>query len=155
EAQEALPEAVYDGRHPHRRAGMTGVRLLDGVDAERPDRVDTEPIEIVRFALRHAHPRGWFRSWRAADRGRAPGRPRTRTRTGRRRAAGRTGHAAGRGVSARGRSWRGAPLPPGAHAPEPTPVPDRPSARHGLYQFPGSRQRAVRVLRMAGRPPPG
>ena len=47
EAQEALPERVGDGRERHRRPRVAGVRLLDRVDRERPDRVDAELVDVA------------------------------------------------------------------------------------------------------------
>ena len=46
EAQEALPEGVGGGREGHRSPGVAGVRLLDRVDAQRPDRVDAEGLDV-------------------------------------------------------------------------------------------------------------
>ena len=45
EAQEVLPERVGDGRHRHRRAGMTGVGGLHGVHRERADGGDGELVQ--------------------------------------------------------------------------------------------------------------
>src|SRR6516165_10367695 len=56
EAQEALPEAVGHRRHAHRRAGVARLGFLDRVDAEGPDRVDAELVEIVRITLAHVEP---------------------------------------------------------------------------------------------------
>jgi hypothetical protein len=50
-AQHPLPEGVRRRRHPHGRAGVPGLRLLHGIDRERPDRVYAELVEIRR---RHA-----------------------------------------------------------------------------------------------------
>ncbi len=44
EAQEPLPERVGHGRHRHRRPRMARVRRLDGVDRQRPDRVDRQDV---------------------------------------------------------------------------------------------------------------
>ena len=46
EPQKALPQRVGDGGHRHRRAGMARVGLLDGVDRQRPDRVDAERVDV-------------------------------------------------------------------------------------------------------------
>ena len=60
EAQEALPQAVDDWRHRHRRARVAGIGLLDGVHRQGPDRVDAELVESAsprRLAARsYAHP---------------------------------------------------------------------------------------------------
>ena len=45
-AQEARPEHVGHRRRAHRRARMTGVRLLDAIDGERADGVDGELVEV-------------------------------------------------------------------------------------------------------------
>ena len=45
-AQEARPQHVRHRRRAHRGARVPGVRLLDGVDRERPDRVDGELVEV-------------------------------------------------------------------------------------------------------------
>ena len=50
EAEDALPEAVGERRHPHRCPGMTRVRLLHGVDRERANRIDAQLIEVLRHA---------------------------------------------------------------------------------------------------------
>ena len=45
---ERLPvEQVRERRERHRGAGMTGVRLLDGVHRKRADRVDREPLDVL------------------------------------------------------------------------------------------------------------
>ncbi len=44
-AEEAGPERERHRRGAHRRTRMPGVRLLDAVDRERPDRVDGEAVE--------------------------------------------------------------------------------------------------------------
>ena len=46
--QESLVDRVRERRERHRRAGMPGVRLLDCVHRERADRVDREPLDVVR-----------------------------------------------------------------------------------------------------------
>ena len=46
EAQDLVPNRVDQRRQRHRRAGMTGVRLLDGVDRQRADRIDRELVEL-------------------------------------------------------------------------------------------------------------
>src|SRR6185369_3283860 len=46
EAQEALPKAVDGRRHPHGRAGVTGVGLLNGVDGQGSNRVYAQLIEF-------------------------------------------------------------------------------------------------------------
>ncbi len=46
-AQVVLPELVGDGRQRHRRPGVAGVRLLDGVHREGADRVDCELIDVL------------------------------------------------------------------------------------------------------------
>ena len=45
EAQEVLPERVGDGRHRHRRAGMSGVGGLHGVHRKRADGGDGELVQ--------------------------------------------------------------------------------------------------------------
>ena len=45
-AQEPGPQHVRHRRRAHRGARVPGVRLLDGVDGERPDRVDREAVEV-------------------------------------------------------------------------------------------------------------
>ena len=45
-AQEAGPQDVGHRRGAHRGTRVAGVRLLDGVDRERPDRVDGELVEV-------------------------------------------------------------------------------------------------------------
>ena len=53
EAHDPVPDRVDERRQRHRRAGMTGFRLLDGVDRERADRVDRQEVEVlVGHALR-------------------------------------------------------------------------------------------------------
>ena len=47
-------EEIRERRERHRGAGMAGVRLLNRVHRERPDRVDREPLDV---SLRHATPR--------------------------------------------------------------------------------------------------
>jgi hypothetical protein len=47
EAQDLVPDRVDQRRQRHRRAGMTGLRLLDGLDRERADRIDRELIELL------------------------------------------------------------------------------------------------------------
>ncbi len=47
-AEEPRPERVGHRRGAHRGAGMAGVRLLDAVDREGPDRVDRELVEGLR-----------------------------------------------------------------------------------------------------------
>ena len=47
-AEEARPERVGHRRGAHRGARVPGVRLLDAVDRERPDRVDGEAVEVGR-----------------------------------------------------------------------------------------------------------
>jgi hypothetical protein len=44
-AQEALPQAVRDRRHRHRRAGVARIGLLDGVHRQRANGVDAELVE--------------------------------------------------------------------------------------------------------------
>src|SRR5690348_4112460 len=46
EAQQAVPERVNDGSHCHRSAGMSGVRLLHGIHAQRADGVYAELVEL-------------------------------------------------------------------------------------------------------------
>ena len=53
EAQVALPEGVRHRRHPHGCAGVTRVRLLHGVHAQRPDRIDGELVEVGVLGGRH------------------------------------------------------------------------------------------------------
>ncbi len=50
EPQEPLPEDVGGGGHVHWRAGVAGVGRLDGVHAERADRVDGQLFDRRRFA---------------------------------------------------------------------------------------------------------
>ena len=58
EAQEALPERVGDRGQRHRRPRVAGVRLLDRVDRQRPDRVDAELVDVGHGCrLSVAHPR--------------------------------------------------------------------------------------------------
>ena len=45
-AQEPRPQDVGHRRRAHRGAGMTGVRLLHGVDRQGPDRVDGQLVEV-------------------------------------------------------------------------------------------------------------
>ena len=45
-AQEPRPHHIRHRRGAHRGAGVPGVRLLDGVDRERPDGVDGELVEV-------------------------------------------------------------------------------------------------------------
>ena len=47
-AEEAGPEHVGHRSGAHRGAGVTGVRLLDAVDRERPDGVDGQLVEGLR-----------------------------------------------------------------------------------------------------------
>ncbi len=47
EAEEALPERVRNRRDPDGRPRMAGVRSLDRVDAERPDRRDARLVELA------------------------------------------------------------------------------------------------------------
>jgi len=44
-AEKALPQAVSRRGSIHRRAEMTGVRLLHGVDAKRAQGIDAELVE--------------------------------------------------------------------------------------------------------------
>ena len=46
EAQKALPQAVGDGRHRHRRPRMPRIGLLNRVHGQRPHRIDSELIEL-------------------------------------------------------------------------------------------------------------
>ena len=46
-SQELRVEQVGERRERHRRPGMAGVRLLDGVHGEHPDGVDRKLLEIV------------------------------------------------------------------------------------------------------------
>src|SRR5437868_4490045 len=46
-AKELGEDDVGDVGEAHRRAGMSGVGLLDGVDGEEADRVDAELFELV------------------------------------------------------------------------------------------------------------
>src|SRR5712672_1144396 len=46
EPQKPLPQAVNRGGHTHRRAGVTGIRLLDRVDGQRPHRVHAYLVQI-------------------------------------------------------------------------------------------------------------
>ena len=39
-AQGILPQRIGDRREAHRRAGVPGLRLLHGIDGQRPDGVD-------------------------------------------------------------------------------------------------------------------
>ena len=43
--QKMLPEGVDDGGEAHRRAGMAGIGLLDGVDGQGANGVDTKLVE--------------------------------------------------------------------------------------------------------------
>ena len=53
EVHDAVPDRVDQRRQRHRRAGMPGFRLLDGVDRERADGVDRQEVEVlVGHALR-------------------------------------------------------------------------------------------------------
>src|ERR1051326_1594478 len=45
-AQELGPEDEGEVGHPQRRAGMSGLRLLDGVDGEEADGIDAELFEL-------------------------------------------------------------------------------------------------------------
>ena len=65
-AQEAAPEHVRHRRRAERQARMPGVRLLDRVDRQEPQRVDAELVELFRRHARlpsppfyaHNHPHG-------------------------------------------------------------------------------------------------
>ena len=46
-AQKLLPQRIGDRRDPHRRAGMAGLRLLHGVDGQRADGVDAQPVDVL------------------------------------------------------------------------------------------------------------
>ena len=46
EAHDPVPQRVDQRRQRHRRAGMARLRLLDGVDGQRADRVDRQLIEL-------------------------------------------------------------------------------------------------------------
>jgi hypothetical protein len=50
-AHHVRVEQVRDRRHRHWHAGMAAIRLLDGVDRERPDRVDAEAVDVGRGSL--------------------------------------------------------------------------------------------------------
>ncbi len=50
-AQELLPQRVDDRGKRHRRSGMTGIRLLHGVDGQGANGIDAELI-VGRFRLR-------------------------------------------------------------------------------------------------------
>ena len=43
---------VRDRRHRHWQAGMPGARLLHGIHAQRPNRVDAQPIKCFRGRVR-------------------------------------------------------------------------------------------------------
>ena len=45
EAQEVLPQRVNHRRHPHRRPGMAGFRLLNRIDAQGADGVDADFVD--------------------------------------------------------------------------------------------------------------
>ena len=44
---DPVPDRIDQRRQRHRRTRMSGIRLLDGIDRERADRVDRQLIEIV------------------------------------------------------------------------------------------------------------
>ncbi len=46
-AQKPLPQAVGDRRQPHGRAGVAGVRRLNGIHGKGPDGVDGEEIQVL------------------------------------------------------------------------------------------------------------
>ena len=46
-AQKLLPQRIGDRRDAHRRAGMAGLRLLHGVDGERADGIDAQPVDVL------------------------------------------------------------------------------------------------------------
>ena len=59
-AQEARPQDICHRRRAHRRPGMTGVRRLDAIDRQGPDRVDGESVEVGRHG---GHGRDSDRRW--------------------------------------------------------------------------------------------
>ena len=56
-AQEPRPQDVRHRGRAHRRPWMAGVRLLDAVDRQRPDRVDGEAVEVGRHGGHGQHSR--------------------------------------------------------------------------------------------------
>ena len=60
-AQEAGPQHVGHRRRAHRGARVAGVRLLDGVDRERPDRVDRRAGRVSVARVMDATPVGRLR----------------------------------------------------------------------------------------------
>ena len=53
-AEELLPQGVARRRRIHGRAGMTRIGLLNGIDAQRPDRVDRQRVQFF-VSLRHRY----------------------------------------------------------------------------------------------------
>src|SRR5262245_8464273 len=53
ESQDALPQRVGDGRHGHRRSGISGIRLLNAVHGRRADRVHAELVETHSRSEEH------------------------------------------------------------------------------------------------------
>jgi hypothetical protein len=47
EVHDPVPDRIDQRRQRHRRAGMSGLRLLHGIDRQRADRVDRQLIEFV------------------------------------------------------------------------------------------------------------
>src|SRR6516164_2716032 len=56
-SEKLLPQHVNDWRHSHRSPWMTGVRLLDSIDAKRPDCVYREGFNI-RHTPQHKNDSG-------------------------------------------------------------------------------------------------
>src|SRR5262249_21629939 len=64
EAHHPVPERVDEGGERHRRAGMTRLRLLHGVDRQGPDGVDAELVEILLHRSLPLHHRVLPAAWR-------------------------------------------------------------------------------------------
>ena len=64
-AQEPRPQDVGHRRGAHRGARMPGIRLLDGVDREGPDRVDRQLVEVGGDGHRAGSLAAWagHRTW--------------------------------------------------------------------------------------------
>ena len=54
EAEELLPERAGDRRHRHRRPRMPGVRLLDRIHREGPNRIDAQLLNLCLRSHRSA-----------------------------------------------------------------------------------------------------
>ena len=57
-AEKALPERIGGRRGIHRRARVPGLCLLDGVDGQRANGVDAEPVERLRSGHDASRPSG-------------------------------------------------------------------------------------------------